>query len=509
MAIQGNNKTLVLIGLMLGLIFSGLDETVVSTAMPTIIRELHGLSLYGWVAGVYMLAITMFMPIIGKLADLYGRKKVYMICMGLFIAGSIVSGLADSMVMLLVGRGIQGIGAGGLMPLSLVIIGETYPLEQRAKIQSLIGPLMIIPQLLGPTLGGYIVGHVSWHWIFLINIPVGLVAALVLARGMKESIGTEKRSVDWAGAATLVMSLMSLLLAPVLIDTKGYSWGSPVIIGMLVLAAIFMAAFIRIERRAAEPIIPLSLFRNRTVIVLSLLVFTIMFGAMGGMATFPLFLQNVIGLTPTASGYMLLSFMAGAVPASIVNGFVITKVPYKRLFIGSFILPVVGFFMLTYLTADTSVLYIIASCFILGVGMGVLFGSDNLIVQESVDSSISGVALSTVQLVQSLGATMGFSIFGSLLAGHIKNGLTGMGDQLPANTAETIATDGIPKGLPDDVLLQVKTIFADSFNSLFMVGAVFAVAAFIITWFMKKEVLTPKKEDGQQPPSAATVSAEG
>nr|AIA10429.1 major Facilitator Superfamily [uncultured bacterium] len=193
------NKRLVLIGLILGLIFSELDETVVSTAMPTIIRELHGLSLYGWVAGVYMLAVTMFMPILGKLADLYGRRRVYLSCMALFITGSVVSGLADSMTMLLVGRGIQGIGAGGLMPLALVIIGDTYPLEQRAKIQSLFGPLMILPQLLGPTVGGYMVGHVNWHWVFLINIPVGLLSAAVLGIGMRESRGSEKRSIDWAG----------------------------------------------------------------------------------------------------------------------------------------------------------------------------------------------------------------------------------------------------------------------------------------------------------------------
>ncbi|WP_127533230.1 MDR family MFS transporter [Paenibacillus kobensis] len=504
---QENNKTLVLIGLLLGLIFSGLDETVVSTAMPTIIRELHGLSLYGWVSGVYMLAITMFMPIIGKLADLYGRKKVYLYCMALFIAGSVVSGLANSMEMLLVGRGIQGIGAGGLMPLSLVIIGDTYPLEQRAKIQSLIGPLMIIPQLLGPTVGGYLVGHVSWHWIFLINIPVGLLAAAVLARGMRESVGTEKRSIDWAGAFSLVLTLMSLLLAPVLIDTQGYTWSSPVIIGLLALSLVMLALFIRVEQKAKEPIIPLHLFRNRTVVVLSLLVFIFMLGAMGGMATFPLYMQNVMGLTPTASGYMLLSFMAGAVPASIVNGFIITKVPYRNLFIVSFILPIIGFFMLTYLTADTSALYIIASCFILGVGMGALFGGDNLIVQESVDPAVSGVALSTVQLFQSLGATMGFSIFGSLLAGHIKSGITGLGGTLPADTGETIVSGGIPQNLPTDVLFQVKTVFADAFNNLFMVAAVFSVAAFIICWFMKREVLSPNKA-GETAGAGGSVKAE-
>ncbi|MEQ4484525.1 MFS transporter [Cohnella silvisoli] len=269
---KGNNKTLVLTGLMIGLIFAELDETVVSTAMPTIIRELHGLSLYGWVAGVYMLAVTMFMPILGKLADLYGRKRIYLSCMALFIAGSIVSGLAPSMTWLLIGRGIQGIGAGGLMPLALVIIGDTYPLEQRAKIQSLFGPLMILPQLLGPTVGGYIVGNIDWHWVFLINIPVGVLAAAVLAKGMRETKGVEKRTIDWSGAFTLVLGLLSLLLAPVLIDNQGFSWSSPIIIGLLALSVLLFALLIRIEMKAKEPFIPLHLFRNRNVVVLSLLV---------------------------------------------------------------------------------------------------------------------------------------------------------------------------------------------------------------------------------------------
>lgn len=288
-----NNKTLILIGLLIGLIFAELDETIVSTAMPTIIRELHGLSLYGWVAGVYMLTLTMFMPILGKLADLYGRRRIYLICIGLFIAGSIVSGMASSMTILLIGRGIQGIGAGGLMPLALVIIGEAYPLEQRAKIQSLFGPMMIIPQLLGPTVGGYIVGNIDWHWVFLINIPIGLLAALFIAKGMQESIGNEKRYIDWAGACTLILALLSLLLTPVLIDNQGYAWSSPIIIGLLSLSALLFALLVWIEAKAKEPIIPLHLFRNRNVVVLSLLVFILMLGIMGGMATFP-FLHSML-----------------------------------------------------------------------------------------------------------------------------------------------------------------------------------------------------------------------
>ncbi|WP_246072937.1 MDR family MFS transporter [Paenibacillus dokdonensis] len=490
---KSSHNKLILIGLMIGLIFAELDETVVSTAMPTIIRDLHGLALYGWVAGIYMLAATIFMPILGKLADIYGRKVIYLSCMGLFIAGSIVCGLAPSMTVLLIGRGIQGIGAGGLMPIALVIIGDAYPLEQRAKIQSLFGPMMIVPQLLGPTVGGYLVGHVNWHWVFLINIPVGLIAALVLGVGMRESRINEKKTIDWLGSSVLTMGLLSLLMSPVLVDNQGLAWSSPLITGMLILGVLLLGLFIWIESRVKEPIIPLHLFRNRNVVVLSLLVFILMLGLMGGIATFPFFAQNVMGLTPTESGYLMLAFMAGAIPSSIVNGFLITKVPYRNLFIICFILPVIGIFLLTQIGIHTSVVYIVASFFTLGLGLGALFGGDNLIVQESVSKDNSGIALSTVNLIQSLGTTVGLSVFGSLLAKHIKDGVSSIGGQLPAGSAEHLATGGIPKGLSVDLIVKVQTVFVDAFHNLFMIALGFIIAAFVICWFLKKEVLSSKE----------------
>ncbi|WP_127485136.1 MDR family MFS transporter [Paenibacillus ehimensis] len=494
---ETTNKTLILIGLLLGLVFSELDQTAVSTALPTMIRDLHGLALFGWVAGIYMLSITIFMPIFGKLADLYGRKRIYLMCLALFIVGSVVCGFANSMTALLIGRGIQGIGAGGLMPLAMIIIGDSFPLEQRAKVQSLIGPMMILPQLLGPTVGGYFVSHLSWHWIFLINIPVGLVAALFVAKGLRESVSTEKKPIDWAGACTLVLSMLALLFAPVLIDVAGYTWSSPAVVGLLVLAAVLIALFIRIESKAVEPIIPLQLFRNRSVVVLSLIVFVTMLGVMGGMSGFPFFAQNVMGMSPTASGYLTLAFMAGAIPASVLCGFLITKVAYKYLFVVSFILPIAGYIVLSQIDVNTTVLYVIAAFFILGLGIGVLFGSDNLIVQETVAKEHTGVGVATVQLFQSLGATLGFSIFGSLLSRHIHDGIAGLSDSFPAGSSESIMNGGIPEGIPADLLLQIKTVFATAFQQMFWIGAIFAAAAFIICWFMKKEVLTPQKEDGQ------------
>ncbi|MFC0332503.1 MDR family MFS transporter [Paenibacillus sepulcri] len=501
---ESTNKSFIMIGLLLGLVFSELDQTAVSTALPTIIRELHGLSLFGWVAGIYMLSITVFMPIFGKLADLYGRKRIYLMCVAMFMAGSIICGLSQSMTMLLLGRCVQGIGAGGLMPLAMIIIGDSFPLEQRAKVQSLVGPMLILPQLIGPTIGGYFVSHIDWHWIFLINIPVGLIAAFFVAKGLRESVSPEKKHIDWAGATTLVFAILSLLFAPVLIDVKGYSWSSPVVIGLLVLSALFILLFVRIEARAAEPIIPLQLFRNRSVVVLSLIVFVTMLGVMGGMSGFPFFAQNVMGLTPTASGYLSLAFMAGAIPMSVLCGFLITRVAYKYLFIVSFILPIAGYLILSRIDVETTVIYILVAFFVLGLGIGVLFGSDNLIVQETVDKEHTGVGVATVQLFQSLGATLGFSIFGSMLSRHIHDGIAGMSNQFPAGSAASIMNGGIPQGLPADLVLSIKTVFAEAFQEMFLIGAVFAAGAFLICWFMKREVLTPQPEAEQQ---AAAVQA--
>nr|AIA10430.1 major Facilitator Superfamily [uncultured bacterium] len=280
-----------------------------------------------------------------------------------------------------------------------------------------------------------------------------------------------------------------------MIDNQGLSWSSPIIIGLLVLSAALIALFIRIESRAKQPIIPLHLFRNRNVVVLSLLVFTLMLGLMGGIATFPFFAQNVMGLTPTEAGYLMFAFMAGAIPSSIVNGFLITRIAYRNLFITCFLLPIVGFYLLTQIGIATSILYVVITFFILGLGIGVLFGSDNLIVQESVDKADSGSALGTVQLFQALGATIGLSIFGSLLARHINQGVSKMADQLPEGTAKNIATGGIPQGLSHDLLIKVQTVFASAFQNIFTISFVFVIAAFIACWFLKKEVLQKREEE--------------
>ncbi|WP_246070562.1 MDR family MFS transporter [Paenibacillus kobensis] len=503
---RGNNKALIMTGLIIGIVFAQLDETIVSTSMPTIIRELNGLSLYGWVPGLYMLTMTSFMPILGKLADLYGRKKIYILSMSLFIIGSIICGFATSMPILLAGRGIQGIGAGGLMPLAMVIFGDTFTVEQRAKMQGVFGAIMFVPQLLGPLVGGYLTEHISWHWIFWVNIPVGVIAAVVLSAGLQESKGNQNASIDWAGAILLVGAIVSLLLTPVLHETEGYAWSSPTLISLWVLGALLLTVFVFVERKAKEPILPMHLFRNRTFVVLSLIVFTLVIGVMGAFASFPFFSQNVLGLSPIASGYLTLPLMVGAVIVSVFTGRMMTKVPYRNVFIVGMIMPALAFFLMTGIDMNTPIFEICIYFFVLGLGFGVLF-NNNLIVQESVGDADKGVSLTSIALFQSFGLTIGVSIFGSLLASNIKSGLGKLvSGELPAGSEEAIgqaAQGGIPKDLDPGLADQIKAVFSDAFQHLYWVSFVFALLVIVICFFLKKEVLTTIKPAEPSEPEKA------
>lgn len=496
---QQGHKIIVMIGLIIGLIFSELDETVVNTAMPTIIRDLGGLSLYGWVAGIYMLTMSAFMPILGKMADLVGRKTIYLICMGFFIGGSIVCGCADSMTLLLIGRGIQGVGAGGLMPLAMTISSDLFPVEQRAKVQGFMGPIMFIPMLLGPLMGGYFVDQVNWHWIFFVNIPVGIIAALFLASGLREMRVKKKVIIDWAGAFLLIASIVSLLITPVLVENEGYAWSSPFIIGLLVLGALLLGTFIWVESKVKEPIVPLHLFKNRNILVLSIIVFVVGFGLMGAFSSFPYFAQNVLGLTPTEAGYLTLPMMVGAIGSAMICGFLLTKVRYRELFAIGFMMPVIGFYLFAFhLGINTTIVDIIIFFVISGLGLGVLFGGDNLIVQESVEEEHKGVALATVPLFQTIGATVGTSIFGTLLSSTLISKLSSLGGQLPKSMTEhmnDLAAGGIPEGLPSSLMITVKTMFVESFQHIYLYSFLAMILTFILSWFLKKEVLSSKPKE--------------
>lgn len=415
MSNERQRSGLVTTGLLLGLILSSLDQTIVSTAMPTIVKGLGGGSLYSWVFAVYMLASTTTMPIYGKLADLFGRRRMYVSGLVLFIMGSLLCGFADTMVELILFRGIQGLGAGALMPITFTIVADIFPPERRGKFMGLFGTVFAASSLLGPTLGGALVDYGHWSWIFLINLPVGIMAMIAIIIGLKENLKSAvKRSIDWLGALTLSGAIVSILLALEL-GRKSQAWGSGLTIGLFAAGALLTALFIRVETKAKEPIIPLNLFRLRTLAIGNIVGFFMSAGMFGAIAYIPLFVQEVIGVSPSVTGYILTPLMLSTVVTSTLSGRLMSRVSYRFLLISSLMLMAVGFILLGQMNVETTITEVIVYMVITGLGIGAIYPTLGTAAANAVDWHLRGAATSSSQFFRSLGGTIGVSVLGSLL----------------------------------------------------------------------------------------------
>src|SRR4030095_7193743 len=360
-----NRIILVTIGIMLSLFLASMESTVVATATPTIVGPLGGLQHYSWVFSAFMLASTTTVPLYGKLSDLYGRRKLYIIAMALFLAGSIWCGMARTMTELILARGLQGIGAGGVLPLAFILIGEMFSLEQRARMQGFFSGVWGVSSIVGPLLGGYLVDSLSWRWVFYINIIPGLLAASLVAFAWRDQIqGHGKPSVDYAGAGLFTIGGVTLLLGLMDESVTSIKW---ILIGASIL---FFIALFWVERRAADPILPLHLFRER------LFAATIAHGTLSGGALFgsisfiPLFVQSVLGTSATRAGITIAPMLLGWVAASIFGTRIMLKVKYRRLAITGTALLVIGSFLMSRANVDSSQLYLMACVTVMGVGMG-------------------------------------------------------------------------------------------------------------------------------------------
>lgn len=514
MSSEKPNLKLILTGLLLGLLLASLDQTIMSTAMPTIVKDLGGLSLYSWVFSVYMLTSTTSMPIFGKLADLYGRKRIYLIGMGLFMAGSALCGLAGNMTELIIFRGIQGIGGGALMPIAMTIIGDIVTPEKRGKMQGLFGGVFALSSIIGPAIGGFIVEYATWNWIFYINLPFGIAAMLIMSYALKESRSSEKRSIDWLGAIALSGSIISLLLALVLGGGSGeggegtahYAWSSPQIVGLFAISAALLAAFIRIELKAKEPILPLQLFKNR-VIAISYLTGFLMSAAMFGAITYiPLFVQGVIGVNPSMAGYILTPLMLSVFVAAMIGGRLLNKVSYRAIIATSMAVIALGFGLLSQMDVHTSNATIIAYMIIAGLGMGPLMPTLNTAVQTEVGWELRGVATSSVQFFRSIGGTIGVSVMGALMAGRMTSGLSGIGDTLPQVPAEQLRHLANPRVLldpaalastPRELLLELQRVFTAAIDQVFVAGFIVIVIGFAASFFIGNARLTGRDKGGK------------
>ncbi len=481
----------VFVGLMLVLLMASLDQTIVSTALPTIVGDLGGLSHISWVVTAYLLAQTAVTPVYGKLGDLYGRKIVLQFALVVFLIGSALCGLAQSLTMLIVFRAIQGLGGGGLMVGTMAAIGDVVSPRDRGRYQGIFGAVFGLASVIGPLLGGFFTTSLSWRWIFYVNLPIGVLAFGVLAATLPSRRDEAHHRIDYLGAGLLAAALSTIVLLTTLGGTS-VAWASPTIIGLAVLAIVLVIAFVLVERRAAEPILPPRLFRDSVFSVTSAIGLVVGFALFGSVTYLPLFLQVVLGATPTGSGLQILPLMGGLLITSISSGQIISRTGRYRPFpiVGTAVMAG-GLALLSTMDPQTTRLTASAYMFVLGLGLGSVMQVLVLAVQNAVDYKDLGVATSGATLFRSIGGAVGTAVLGSIfsnrlsaeLAAHLPRTASGsLGTGAGLNTAAL-------KRLPAPLHAAYLTGFTDALSTVFEVATGVAVVAFALSWALQQRPL--------------------
>jgi len=489
-------------GIMLALFLASLDQTIVGTALPRIIADLGGFSQYTWVLTSYLVATTVTVLIAGKLSDLYGRKWVLMSAIVIFITGSILCGLSANMNQLIIFRGFQGIGAGAIMGLTFIIIGDLFPPSERGKYAGFLSGVFGISSVIGPMLGGFITDNISWHWVFFINVPLGVLIVILLTfffPHLRPNI--KKPRVDYLGITTMALTVVPLMLA-LSLGGADYEWSSPLIIGMLVFSFIMALVFIWVESRVPEPILPLWLFKNNIVSISSAIVFILGFGMFSVIVFVPLYFQGVLGTTATASGTFLIPMMLGVVFGALISGQLLSRAGGHYRLQGAIGIAIMltGMFLLSKMTAETSNATAIRNIVITGLGLGITMPLFLIAVQNAVPHSVLGIATSTNTFFRTIGGTLGLAIVGSIMNNTF---LTSFNEKLSPQVSAVIPKEQLaaltenPQALVNpDALAQLQAIFQGMgdqgevlFNSLLntlrealssAIGQVFFVSFFIV-----------------------------
>ncbi|CAI8792667.1 MULTISPECIES: MDR family MFS transporter [Bacillus] len=494
----------VVAGLLLGILMAAMDNTIVATAMATIVGDLGGFDKFVWVTSAYMVATMAGMPIFGKLSDMYGRKRFYIGGLLLFLLGSILCGTAASIEQLSIYRAIQGIGGGALMPIAFTIMYDIFPPEKRGKMTGLFGAVFGTSSVFGPLLGAYITDYISWHWVFYINIPLGLISFFFISKYYKESLQYRKQKIDWTGAITLVISIVCLMFALEL-GGKEYAWNSNMILGLFATFAIMLIIFFFVERRATEPIISFHLFKKR------------LFAASQGVAFFygatfiictvyiPIFVQGVLGGSASNAGLILTPMMVGSVVGSQVGGQLASRTSYRNIMIVSGIFFVLGIYSLGTLTLETSRTLVTIFMILTGLGVGFSFSVLSMSSIHNLEMRDRGSATSTNSFFRSLGMTLGVTIFGTIQNQIFTDKLKAV---FPPELAKMVpkggdtsfllsphATEKIPPQILDGIKQALGTSIADTFFWA-LIPAVLSIICIILMG--KERLLTGTKKKQKQ-----------
>jgi EmrB/QacA subfamily drug resistance transporter len=483
--------------LMLVMLLASLDQTIVSTALPTIVGEFGGLAHLSWIVTAYLLATTIVTPLYGKLGDLFGRKIVLQSAIVLFIAGSALCGLSRSMMQLIVFRALQGLGGGGLIVTAMAVIGDLFSPRERGKFQGVFGGIFGLSTVLGPLIGGFFVEQLSWRWIFYVNLPLGLVALAVIGWAFSASAARGRPSIDVAGAALLAVTLTSLILLASL-GGNTIAWTSPAALGLAGATLAALAGFIAAEHAAAEPILPLHLFANRVFTISCAVGFIVGFALFGSVTFMPMYLQIVKGVSPTRAGMMLTPMMAGVLVTSIASGRIISRVGRYRPFpIAGTAIMTVGLALLATLGVASSSWIASLYMVVLGLGLGMVMQVLVLAVQNAVDYRHLGVATSSTTLFRSIGGSVGVSLFGAIFTATLTGNLAAA---LPAGSALAAATaPAAVQALPDATRSLYLEAFTGALHPVFLHAAAIAALGFALTWFLKEVPLrlTPTTAPGE------------
>src|SRR5438128_146843 len=493
-SLSPSRRRAVTAGVMLGMFLAALEATVVGTAMPTIIAKLGGLDHYSWVFSAYLLTSTVTVPVWGRLSDLFGRRPLYLAAVIFFLIGSALSGASQTITQLILFRAVQGLGAGGLIPLTMTITGDIYTLRERANMQGLFSGVWGLASILGPLAGGFITDHWSWRWVFYINIPFGLAAAAVVGITLIEPKRTEHPVIDYAGATWLTIAV-TLLLVALVESGEPRVWAHPLMWLLVAGTAVFGYLFARTEQRAKEPIVPFSLFRNRVIAVGSLISFLVGAAMFGAITFIPLFVQGTLGGTATQAGVLLTPFLLGWVTMSVVGGRLLFRVGYRSTILAGLMLLVVSSAALVSFGQGTSRAALMVDIAAMGCGMGLVMFALIVTMQNAVDRSRLGIATSLNQFSRSIGQTLGVAAMGMVmtisLMAHLAD-IQRTSGRPPEEVAQVVHNpsaliDPMARAqLPPELFVAMQSALGGALRKVFIVGAIFAALALLAGFMLPK-----------------------